>query len=43
MCKVLKINRNMIYYTYKAKKIDVKLENEIIEIFNKNRKVYGTL
>ena len=42
MCKVLKISRNMIYYTYKLKEIDVELEKDIIQIFNQNRKVYGT-
>ena len=42
MCKLLKISRAMIYYSYKEIKNDTALENEIIKIFNGNRKVYGT-
>jgi transposase InsO family protein len=42
MCKILKISRSIIYYKQKSRKINIKLETEIINIFNKNRKVYGT-
>lgn len=31
----------MLYYKYVVKKVNVHLENEVIKIFNKNRKVYG--
>lgn len=42
MCKVLKINRSLIYYTPKEKSCDSKLENEIIDIFISSRNNYGT-
>lgn len=42
MCKLLKISRKMVYYKYKIKCVHTVLENEIIDIFNENRKVYGT-
>lgn len=42
MCKVLKINRSLVYYTPKEKFCDSKLENEIIAIFKKSRNNYGT-
>lgn len=43
MCKLLKISRGMIYYSFAAPpKVDVKLENDVIEIFNSSRKNYGT-
>jgi len=42
MCKVLKINRSLVYYTPTEKSCDSKLENEIISIFKKSRNNYGT-
>ena len=42
MCKVLKISRGIFYYKHKPIKINVELENIIIEIFNNSRKNYGT-
>ena len=42
MCKVLKINRSLVYYTPKEKSCDSKLENEIIAIFKNSRNNYGT-
>jgi len=42
MCKVLKISRTVYYYERLAKKVDTKLENLIIKIFNASRKNYGT-
>lgn len=42
MCKLLNISRKMIYYTYQTQEADTEVENEVIKIFNANRKVYGT-
>ena len=42
MCKVLNISRGTYYYKKKETKINSELENKVIEIFNENRKVYGT-
>ena len=42
MCKKLKISRSTIYYKKEQKVVDAKLENEVIDIFNESRKVYGT-
>lgn len=42
MCKVLKIERSLNYYTYSNKPCDSKLENEIISIFIASRNNYGT-
>ncbi|SHK40260.1 Transposase InsO and inactivated derivatives [Anaerobranca californiensis DSM 14826] len=42
MCKILKISRSLVYYTPKEKRVDSKLENEIITIFKKSRNNYGT-
>lgn len=45
MCKCLKISRQT-YYTYlknkNRNKIDIELEEEVIRIFNDNRKAYGS-
>ncbi len=42
MCRVLKINRSLVYYTPKEKSCDSELENEIIGIFKNSRNNYGT-
>lgn len=42
MCEVLKISRGIYYYKHEPKKIDVELENKIIEIFINSRNIYGT-
>ena len=42
MCKILKISRGMIYYSYKEVSINSEYENKIIEIFRDSRKNYGT-
>src|SRR5690554_6781379 len=42
MCRVLKINRSLVYYTTKEKSCDSKLENKIIAIFKNSRNNYGT-
>ena len=42
MCKVLKISRTVYYYERKDKKVDTKLENQIIKIFRDSRNNYGT-
>jgi putative transposase len=42
MCKKLKIARSTIYYQKEQKVVDAKLENEVIDIFNESRKIYGT-
>lgn len=42
MCKILGISRHHIYYKRLPKIIDHELENQIINIFNKSRKNYGT-
>jgi len=41
MCKSLEISRSVFYYKKKLKIINTELENEIVRIFNENRKVYG--
>ena len=41
MCKCLKISRSLVYYLPKTKKLDSKLENEIIMIFENSRNNYG--
>lgn len=42
MCKVLGISRSSFYYKPTIKRVNTVLENEVIEIFNENKKVYGT-
>ncbi len=42
MCKTLKINRSLVYYTPKEKSCDSRLENTIITIFKNSRNNYGT-
>lgn len=42
MCKILKINRSLIYYEYKNKRKDVELDNQIIKIFKESRNNYGS-
>jgi len=42
MCKLLNINRSLIYYEYKIKRRDVELENLIIKIFKDSRNNYGS-
>jgi len=42
MCRVLKINRSLVYYTPKEKSCESGLENKIIDIFKKSRNNYGT-
>lgn len=43
MCNLLGVTRSLIYYTPTPHKIDVELENAVIEEFSNNRKVYGTI
>lgn len=42
MCKTLGISRASYYYEEKEKTDDSALEAEIIQVFNDNRKAYGT-
>jgi len=42
MCRYLGVTRSLVYYIPTPHKVDVALENAVIEEFNSNRKVYGT-
>lgn len=42
MCKCLGISRQTYYYEPKKKQSEAEIEEEVIEIFYQNRKVYGT-
>ena len=42
MCKILNINRSLIYYECKNKRRDVELENLIIKIFKDSKNNYGS-
>lgn len=42
MCKILNISRSTYYYQPKDKSDDSKLEAEVLQVFNDNRKAYGT-
>lgn len=42
MCNLLGVSRSSFYYKPVVKSVDTKLENRIIEIFNKSHKNYGT-
>lgn len=42
MCKLLNLSRSLIYKRKDSPKTDSELEDLIIEIFNSNRKAYGT-
>lgn len=42
MCKTLKVSRALVYYERKNKRIDKKLEEEIIRIFKESRNNYGS-
>lgn len=42
MCKCLGVSRSRYYYTPVVKRADTALENKVIELFIKNKKVYGT-
>lgn len=42
MCKALKVSRALVYYQRKNKRIDKKLEEEIIRIFKESRNNYGS-
>ena len=42
MCKVLKIPRSTLYYKSKPCKVNVELENAVIEEFRRSRNNYGT-
>jgi transposase InsO family protein len=42
MCKVLQIPRSTYYYEAKERKSEDDVTGDIIEIFHKNRKAYGT-
>ena len=42
MCRKLGIPRSLVYYRRKTRKIDSKLENEIIKIFKDSRNNYGS-
>ena len=41
MCKFLKISRSLVYYKRKNKRVDKKLEDEIIRIFKESKNNYG--
>ena len=43
MCKLLEVTRSLVYYKPTPHKIDAELENAVIEEFNNNRKVFGTI
>ena len=43
MCRLLVVTRSLVYYKPTPHKIDVELENAVIEEFNGNRKVFGTI
>jgi transposase InsO family protein len=43
MCRILRVTRSLVYYKATPHKVDVELENAVIEEFNSNRKVYGTI
>lgn len=42
MCKALKVSRALVYYQRKNKRIDQRLEREIIRIFKESRNNYGS-
>lgn len=42
MCRFLGVTRSLVYYKPTPHKVDVVLENAVIEEFNSNYKVYGT-
>ena len=42
MCRKLGIPRSLVYYRRKARKIDSKLENAVIRIFNDSKSNYGS-
>lgn len=42
MCDVLQISRSTFYYEAKEQAKEEKITEAIVEIFNKNRKAYGT-
>ena len=42
MCKFLNITRSLIYYKKKNKRVDFKIENEIIRIFKNSKNNYGS-
>lgn len=42
MCKVLNISRSLVYYTYKKRETDSKLEQLIIKIFKESKNNYGS-
>jgi len=37
------VSRSLVYYTPRPRKIEVELENAVIEEFNNNRKAFGTI
>jgi len=43
MCRLLGVTRSLVYYKARPHKIDVELENAVLEEFNNNRKVFGTI
>jgi transposase InsO family protein len=43
MCRLLGVTRSLVYYKPNPHKIDAELENAVIEEFNNNRKVFGTI
>lgn len=42
MCRLLSVPRSLVYYKKKRRKIDSRLENEIIKIFKASRNNYGS-
>lgn len=42
MCKALKVSRALVYYQRKNKRVNQKLEEEIIRIFKESRNNYGS-
>ena len=42
MCKVLNVSRSTYYYESKPRSVDNSVEEEVVKIFENNRRVYGT-
>jgi transposase InsO family protein len=42
MCELLNISRSLVYYHYHPKQTDTSIDNLVIRIFNKSRKIYGS-
>lgn len=42
MCRLLKISRSLVYYKRKLRKMNTKLENEVIKVFKESRNNYAS-